>query len=83
MTDFEVVVLRLVAEGNGTRNWHTIASAIPSDYLEQSRSVFRILNKLVDEGLVMIVAHSLDPHGKYDLTPKGREVLESYQDKQL
>ena len=79
MDDFEMVLLQLVAKGNGKWSWYEIGNRLPGPYLDKSPEMYKVLEKLAGEGF--IVLRSAKPLDKWELTSKGKEVLETLSDK--
>jgi DNA-binding PadR family transcriptional regulator len=78
MDDFEILLLRLVAKGDGKWSWYEIGNRLPGDHLHRAPEMYTVLEKLAKEGF--IVLHPAKPLDKWELTLKGREVLEALSD---
>ncbi len=75
MNDFEIVLLQLVAKGDGKWSWYEIGNRLPGPFLQRTPEMYKILEKLASEGLVTL--RPAKPLDKWELTSKGRETLEA------
>jgi PadR family transcriptional regulator PadR len=76
MTDFEIVLLQMVARGNGQWSWHTIANRMPVEFIPQAPEMMATLQRLLTMGYVTRQVIGDGPMDRWELTPAGRQVLD-------
>lgn len=77
MNDFEIVLLQLVAKGNGKWSWYDIGNRLPGPYLEKSSEMMTNLKHLAEMGYVLHETKPGEARDRWKLLSKGRCYLES------
>jgi len=80
MTDFQSVLLKLVAKGNGQWSWYEIGNRLPGPFLDKSAEMFDTLKHLVDEGYLVHHTEAGQARDKWELSSMGKEVLDKLLD---
>ena len=75
LTQLELVLLELVAKGQGKWSWYELANALFSRYLPREPDMMVVLKKLAVDGLVKRDIETNSPRDRWELTPVGSMVL--------
>lgn len=75
MTDFEIILLRLVAKGKGQWSWYEIGNRLPGPYLNQASEMMDILKQLADLGYINHHTEVGEARDRWELSDKGIKLL--------
>ncbi len=77
MTGFELVLLELVAKGNGEWSWYEIGKRLPGPYLDQAPEMMQTLNHLVEEGYLLHHTKAGQARDRWELSATGRKMTDN------
>jgi PadR family transcriptional regulator PadR len=75
LTQLELVLLELVAKGQGKWSWYELASALSRRDVPREPDMMVVLKKLAVDGLVKRYVETNSPRDRWELTPEGSMVL--------
>jgi len=75
LTQLELVLLELVAKGQGKWSWYELANALSRRDVPREPDMMVVLKKLAAEGLVKRYVETNSPRDRWELTPEGSMVL--------
>ena len=75
LTQLELVLLELVAKGQGKWSWYELANALSRRDVPREPDMMVVLKKLAADGLVKRYVETNSPRDTWELTPEGSMVL--------
>jgi len=75
LTQLELVLLELVAKGQGNWSWYELAKALSRRDVPRAPDMMVVLKKLAAGGLVKRYLETDSPRDRWELTPEGSMVL--------
>ena len=75
LTQLELVLLELVAKGQGKWSWYELANALSRRDVPREPDMMVVLKKLAADGLVKRYVETNSPRDRWELTPEGSMVL--------
>ena len=75
LTQLELVLLELVAKGQGKWSWYELANALSRRDVPREPDMMVVLKKLAVDGLVKRYVETNSPRDRWELTPEGSMVL--------
>jgi PadR family transcriptional regulator PadR len=75
LTQLELVLLELVAKGQGKWSWYELANALSRRDVPREPDMMVVLKKLAADGLVKRYIETGSPRDRWELTPEGSMVL--------
>ncbi|MEG4024584.1 hypothetical protein [Microcoleus sp. S13C4] len=75
LTQLELVLLELVAKGQGKWSWYELANALSRRDVPREPDMMVVLKKLAADGLVQRYVETNSPRDRWELTPEGSMVL--------
>jgi DNA-binding PadR family transcriptional regulator len=75
LTQLELVLLELVAKGEGNWSWYEIASSLSRLDVPRETDMMVALKDLVGKGLLQRYVESGSPRDRWELTPAGTKIL--------
>lgn len=75
LTQLELVLLELVAKGQGKWSWYELANALSRRDVPREPDMMVVLKKLAADGLVQRYVATNSPRDRWELTPEGSMVL--------
>lgn len=81
LTRLELVLIQLVAKGNGNWSWYEIASHLSRLDVPREPDMMVVLKKLAAEGLLKRYVQTGSPRDRWELTSTGVLVVEAEQTK--
>jgi hypothetical protein len=80
MTDFQIVLLKLIAKGNGQWSWYEIASRLPGSFLDKSVEMIHTLKHLADKGYAIHHTEEGQARDRWELSSMGKDLLDKSLD---
>ena len=81
LTQLELVLIQLVAKGNGNWSWYEIASHLSRLDVPREPDMMVVLKKLAAEGLLKREVELGSPRDRWELTSTGVRIIEAKQTK--
>lgn len=75
LTQLELVILELVAKGQGKWSWYELANALSRRDVPRSPDMMVVLKKLAADGLVKRYIETGSPRDRWELTAEGSIFL--------
>ncbi|MCL1462919.1 hypothetical protein [Argonema galeatum] len=75
LTQLELVLLQLVAKGEGKWGWYELANALSRRDVPREPDMMVVLKKMAADGLVKEYVQSGSPRDRWELTPAGASIL--------
>ena len=75
LTQLELVLLELVAKGEGNWSWYELANALSRRDVPREPDMMVVLKKLAADGLLKRYVQTGSPRDRWELTSEGSIVL--------
>lgn len=75
LTQLELVLLELIAKGQGKWSWYELANALSRRDVPREPDMMVVLKKLAADGFVQRFVETKSPRDRWELTPVGSIVL--------
>ncbi len=75
LTQLELVLLKLVAKGEGNWSWYEIATSLSRLDVPREPDMMIVLKNLAAEGLLRRYVEQGSPRDRWELTPAGNKIL--------
>jgi PadR family transcriptional regulator PadR len=75
LTQLELVLLKLVAKGEGNWSWYEIATSLSRLDVPREPDMMIVLKNLAAEGLLKRYVELDSPRDRWELTPAGNKIL--------
>ncbi|MFB2772213.1 hypothetical protein ACE1AT_23435 [Pelatocladus sp. BLCC-F211] len=75
LTQLELVLLKLVAKGEGNWSWYEIASSLSRLDVPREPDMMIVLKNLAAEGLLRRYVEQGSPRDRWELTSAGNKIL--------
>ncbi|WP_414563809.1 MULTISPECIES: hypothetical protein [unclassified Anabaena] len=79
LTQLELVLLKLVAKGQGNFSWYELANSLSRLDVPREPDMMVVLKNLVAKGLLTRHIQPGSPRDSWDLTPIGTNILMEYE----
>lgn len=75
LTQLELVLLELVAKGEGKWSWYELANALSRRDVPREPDMMVVLKKLAADGFLKRYIEAGSPRDRWELTPEGTSIL--------
>jgi len=83
LTQLELVLLELVAKGQGKWSWYELANALSRRDVPREPDMMVVLKKLMADGLIQRYIETDSPRDRWELTTEGTILLTDATDSEL
>ncbi len=83
LTQLELVLLKLVAKGQGKWSWYELANALSRRDVPREPDMMVVLKKLIADGLIQRYIETDSPRDRWELTTEGEILLKDLTDSEM